>query len=72
MGGIREVAKVACGLDVHRSEVVACLITTGARKRPKVEIRRFRIVLAEPPRANNAETVDFSESSVVGRARIMR
>ena len=29
MGGIREVAKVACGLDVHRSEVVACLITSG-------------------------------------------
>lgn len=47
MGGIREVAKVACGLDVHRSEVVACLITSGTRKRPKVEIRRFRTVLAE-------------------------
>ena len=41
MGGIREVAKVACGLDVHRSEVVACLITSGTRKRPKVEIRRL-------------------------------
>ena len=47
MGGIREVAKVACGLDVHRSEVVACLITSGTRKRPKVEIRRFRTLLAE-------------------------
>ncbi len=47
MGGIREVAKLACGLDVHRSEVVACLITSGTRNRPKVETRRFRTVLAE-------------------------
>jgi transposase len=32
---------IACGLDVHFSFVTACLVTTGVKKRPKVEERTF-------------------------------
>ena len=47
MGAIRICFKVACGLDVHQAEIVACLSTQDARGRLKRETRRFRTVYAE-------------------------
>ncbi len=37
----------ACGLDVHKRTVVACLITPGANGKPHQEIRTFSTVTAE-------------------------
>lgn len=47
MGAIRVCFKVACGLDVHQAEVVACLSTQDARGRLKRVTRRFRTVYSE-------------------------
>ena len=37
----------ACGLDVHKRTVVACLITPGANGKPHQEIRTFSTVTAD-------------------------
>ncbi len=37
----------ACGLDVHKRTVVACLITPGANGKPHKEIRTFSTVTAD-------------------------
>lgn len=47
MGAIRVCFNVACGLDVHQAEVVACLSTQDARGRLKRVTRRFRTVYSE-------------------------
>ena len=47
MGAIRVCFKVACGLDVHQAEIVACLSIQDARGRLKRETRRFRTVYSE-------------------------
>ncbi len=36
-----------CGLDVHKREVVACLLTPGQPGRPHKEIRRFPTMTAD-------------------------
>lgn len=47
MGSIHVCFKVACGLDVHQAEVVACLSIQDARGRLRRVTRRFRTVYAE-------------------------
>jgi transposase len=36
-----------CGLDVHKNQVVACLLTPGAGAKPREEIRRFGTMTAD-------------------------
>ncbi len=36
-----------CGLDVHKDQVVACLLTPGGDAKPQEEIRRFGTMLAD-------------------------
>jgi len=38
------IVKCCCGLDVHQATVVACLLVTDGRKKPREEIRTFRTV----------------------------
>jgi transposase len=41
------VVECACGLDVHKRTVVACLMTPGPTGKPHKELRTFSTVTAD-------------------------
>ena len=46
-GVMRVVYERCCGIDVHKRNVVACLITPGKRGQPQKQMRTFSTMMAE-------------------------